>query len=392
MLVHRTVAVSGNDAGGFYSALLLTSSPHVGPLDYFIPAGTYRRRGGATNAAPLSYTFREENPAAPMIGMFFRNGSSITLLNPAPRGDTTFEDINPHRSSTVLIDERLRFGILNSTPAADGAFALGYWYPGSNPGPTAGEQAEVDPAVNPAAGARGRGARGGIAGRSGTVGADAPLQSVSRWTFSRIHPGFAFRRRRNFPDFERNSWRWAWETLHPQVTKLDIELVRKTLLDQLADRVTTIDGRAGIPWIFQATSGIVWHRPDDMRTAMGFVGKNIEAADQFLREAQRDPSPRGQRFRELGLAIIDSFIRLVPMSPNPVGDGFDLPTGKATVSFPQTSWRPGANNELFLRPIAEDMVQLLRLSPRKSDRARASRVAQVGAAVCRLAGATAAPR
>ena len=72
--VHRTATVAGNAAGGFYSALLLNSSSNVGPIDYFIPAGTYRGRGGATNPAPLSYTFREENPAAPMIGMCFRNG------------------------------------------------------------------------------------------------------------------------------------------------------------------------------------------------------------------------------------------------------------------------------------------------------------------------------
>ena len=270
------------------------------------------------------------------------------MLNPALRGDTTFEDINPHRSSTVLIDERIRFGIMNSTPAADGAFALGYWYPGSNPGPTAGEQAEVDPAVNPAGGARGRGARSGGRGGAGGLRRYHPIKDGLSHDYTL---SFRFGAGEKFVEFERNTWRWAWDTLHPQVTKLDVELVRKTLLDHLADRVTIIDGRAGIPWIFQATSGIVWHRPDDMRVAMGFVGKNIEAADQFLREAQHDPSPRGQRFRQLGLAIIDSFIRLVPMSPNPVGDGFDLPTGKATVSFPQTSWRPAANNELFLRDL-----------------------------------------
>jgi hypothetical protein len=48
------------------------------------------------------------------------------------------------------------------------------------------------------------------------------------------------------------------------------------------------------------------------------------------------------------------------MSPNPAGEGFDLLSGKVTVSFPQTSWRAAANNELFLRAISEDMVQLMR--------------------------------
>ena len=49
------------------------------------------------------------------------------------------------------------------------------------------------------------------------------------------------------------------------------------------------------------------------KITMGFCGENIEAAGQILTEADRDPSPRGQRLRKLGLMIIDSFIRLVPM-------------------------------------------------------------------------------
>ena len=60
---------------------------------------------------------------------------------------------------------------------------------------------------------------------------------------------------------------------------------------------------------------------------MGFCSKGIEVADQLLREADRDPSPRGQRMRKSGLAIIASFIRLAPMSP-PAGEGFNLWTGK----------------------------------------------------------------
>ena len=59
-LVHRTVTVAGNGAGGFHCSAVVNSSPNVGPIDYFIPAGTYRGRGGATNAAPLSYVFRRK--------------------------------------------------------------------------------------------------------------------------------------------------------------------------------------------------------------------------------------------------------------------------------------------------------------------------------------------
>ena len=345
--VHRTVTVAGNGAGGFYSALLLNSSPNVGPIDYFIPAGTYRGRGGATNAAPLSYVFREENPAAPMIGMFFRNGSSITMLNPAPRADTTFEDINPHRSSTVLIDERMRFGIFNSTPAADGAFALGYWYPGSNPGPTAGEQAEVDPAVNPAGGARGRGARGGGRGAAG-----GPLR--------RYHPikdglsqnytlSFRFGSGETFPEFERNTWRWAWDTLHPQLTKLDVELVRKILIDHLADRVTTIDGAQvflGSSRPLAASSGIgpttcAWRWALLARTSrppINFCAKpsaiHRRAASDFASWVWRSSirSSAWCRCRPIPLAM-DSTCQ----------------PAKPPFHFRKPPGGPGANNELFLR-------------------------------------------
>ena len=52
---------------------------------------------------------------------------------------------------------------------------------------------------------------------------------------------------------------------------------------------------------------------------MGFVSKGIESADQLLLEGDRDPGPRGQKMRELGLMIINSFVQTVRMSP-PAGD------------------------------------------------------------------------
>ena len=85
------------------------------------------------------------------------------------------------------------------------------------------------------------------------------------------------------------------------------------------------------------------------KVIMGFVSKGIEVADQLLIEADRDPTPRGQQMRKEGLAIIDSFIRLVPMSP-PAGEGFNLWTGKAD------SW---AGDTVTLRGPSEGMRTLL---------------------------------
>lgn len=347
--VHRRVRVAGNAPGGFYSGLMLCTAQEskLSDLDLLAPAALYKTGGedssesGANPTRSQGYAFREDSLAAPMFALAFSNGRSVAVLDPSPRGDTTNEDIGA-RAVTVLLDDRFRFGAFGARPAANGGVEFGYWYPGSMAPPIRAPEAA------PAAG------RGGG-------------ETLRR--YHRIHDGFVqeyelsfrFGVNERLPALTRNAWRWAWQILNPPVTRLDVELVRRTLLDHLADRVTTIDGRTGIPWIFQSTSGLPWNRPDDMRVAMGFVGKNIEAADQLLREAERDHGARGERMRKLGLAIIDSFIRLVPMSP-PAGDGFDLPTGEPTVSFPASSWRGNlqAGNRLFIRAPSEDMVVLMR--------------------------------
>jgi hypothetical protein len=181
-----------------------------------------------------------------------------------------------------------------------------------------------------------------------------------------------------------------------------VEVVRTTLIDHLADRVLVVKDRAGIPFVIDAVSGkpgsfrpalmmqrfrapnttpggqpgrnasanqnqelIDWARSIGIdidptaaeldiwpKIVIGFCGKNIEAAEQFLLESDRDPGPRGQRMRKLGEMIISSLIRIVPVSP-PCGEGFDIRTGK-----------PGAvhsGNGFSLRSWAEDMRAMVDL-------------------------------
>jgi hypothetical protein len=80
---------------------------------------------------------------------------------------------------------------------------------------------------------------------------------------------------------------------------------------------------------------------------MGFCGKNVEVADQLLQESDRDPGPRGQRLRKLGMTIIDGLVRIIPMNPAPAAEGFDIRTGQAG------ALRGGAS--FSLRAVAEDM-------------------------------------
>ena len=78
--------------------------------------------------------------------------------------------------------------------------------------------------------------------------------------------------------------------------------------------VQTVDDRTGIPFEIDAVDGrLSQYGP---KIIMGFCGKNLEGADQLLQEGDRDKTERGQKMRKQGLAIIDSLIRLVPMSPS----------------------------------------------------------------------------
>ena len=49
--------------------------------------------------------------------------------------------------------------------------------------------------------------------------------------------------------------------------------------------------------------------------AMGFVGKNIECADELLREGDRDTTARGKKMCQTGLAIISSLIQALSIVP-----------------------------------------------------------------------------
>jgi hypothetical protein len=93
---------------------------------------------------------------------------------------------------------------------------------------------------------------------------------------------------------------------------------------------------------------------------MGFVGKNIEAADMLLCESERDPSARGQKMRQQALDVISTFIRTVPMSP-PIATGVNLKTGKPSMTnSPQ--W--------FIREATDDMRTLMEAYEREKKAGR----------------------
>ena len=264
---------------------------------------------------------REDILPAPLFALSFNNGASVAVLDPAPRGDSTVEETK--LSETVMTDARFQFGALGARQEDGGPIEFGFWFPGTV-----------------------------------SLYAGGPV-AKPRW-IRRYHPigqgvahsyqvSFRFGQNESFRDVTREAWRWAWTTLNPAVTQIDVELVRRVLTDHLAAQAATIEGRTAIPF---AISTVPTNQPQWNWTmaAMGFVGKNIECADQLLREGDRDRTERGQKMRQIGLAVIASMIQALPTVPLE-GTGYDLATGKPWDHIWLAPW---------LRNATEDMRVLMR--------------------------------
>ena len=346
--VHRRLDVKGNGSGGFDSAVMLETKPDVTwpDIDFLAPGQLYgdptndgiRAAGGPMNYKDRRLSFREDYLSAPLIALSFRNGTSISVLDPSPRGDTTTAESRAP-TGTVLTDQRFLFGALGAHEAQDGGVEFGFWLPGTISdfaGPA--RRSAADPRPEPS---------------------ELPVRAWRR-RYNPIKQGFKqdydvsfrFGRDEQFRDVTRDAYRWAWSTLKPQVTYLDLPLVQRTLIDFLEARIVSVDGRTGIPYLLDARTGEYMDRADAKRAALGFCAKNIEAADQLLEESDHDPSPRGQKMRQSALDIISTFIRVLgPMSP-PAGDGFNLYTGK----LEQAVW---SIDKQFLRTPSDDMLVLV---------------------------------
>jgi hypothetical protein len=328
--LRRKVAVVGNAPGGFASSIVLTVDPSVrwSEVNFLAPGLLYgdptydgeRSPGGTLNYAARRFLMREDLLPAPLFALSFPNGASVAVLDPAPRGDTTVEESK--LSKAVMTDARFAFGALGARQSGDGAIEFGFWFPG-------------------AASDYGRAA-----------------QPEPRW-FRRYHPiapgvahtyqvRFRFARNESFPDLTRNAWRWAWNTLKPAVTYIDVDQMRRVLLDHLEAQAATIDGRTAIPFVLSTVSDTLqWNWT---MAAMGFVGKNIECADQLLREGDRDPTARGQKMRQTGLAVIASMIQALHAVPLQA-TGYDLANGRPWDHIWLAPW---------LRNATEDMRVLMR--------------------------------
>jgi hypothetical protein len=353
--LRRKVEVTGNAPGGFYSSIILTVDPSVKWTDVncLVPGLLYGdptydgagSPGGTTNYNAKRFMMREDILSAPLFALSFKSGASVAVLDPSPRGDTTVEE-TPQRAA--MTDASFQFGSLGAWQAENNPIEFGFLFPGT---------------TGSAGGGFGRG-RGQVA-----------QPAATRWT-RRYHPieenvvhnyqvSFRFGQNESFRDVTRNAWRWAWNTLNPPIYYIDVEQMRRILTDHLVAQANTIDGRTAMPFVINTiTDEKQWNYT---MVAMGFVGKNLECADQLLREGDRDKTERGQKMRQTGLAIISSLIQVLSTVPLQ-GTGYNLATGKP--------W--GANGEQtdnnwtapWLRNATEDMRVLMRAYRREKAQGR----------------------
>jgi hypothetical protein len=341
--VHRKVKVVGSDSGGFNSSMvfMVDSSVHWSDMNCMIPTALYgdptyngdRSPGGKMNYAAHRFNLREDMLPAPLFALSFSNGSSVAMLDPSPRCESTVEETR--LSKNVMTDARFQFGTLGVWQKERSSIELSFQFPGTMSMFGFGPNAAAQPRL---------------------IRRFHPITDGFAHTYE---VNYRFGLNEPFREVTRNTWRWAWNTLKPVVTPIDVELVRRVLINHMADQAATIDGRTGIPFAVATfdTNELQWNRT---MTAMGFVSKNIECADQLLRESDRDKTERGQKMRELGLGIISSMINALNTVPLQA-IGYDLATGKPWTGERQEWLAP------YLRNATEDMRVLMRAYRRERD-------------------------
>jgi hypothetical protein len=363
-LSRKVQVTTAEDNAGFFSAIRLVTAPAVKweDVNCLVPGLLYDDPAHAGGSSPAGvgpyrakrFTIREDYLSAPMIAMTMKDGNWAAVLDPAPKGDTTQAESSG--GAGAIIDEHILVGALGAREMPGGGMELGFWLPCTTQ-ETGGGRGGGDGGPG-----GGRGARGGAVTTTAADSVPAAAGAAAANVRGRYHPvkagftqsyqvAFRFDKATSYLDVERDAWRWAWDTLKPgtKMGKINPDTARTALLDHLSSLVKTVDGRTGIPFEYNAVNGSAIDLTP--KIIMGFCGKNLEGADQLLQEGDRDKTPRGEKMRQQGLAIIDTMIRQVPMAPAPAGVGFNINTGEAIPA----NFVPGFTT----RMPAEDMAVLV---------------------------------
>jgi hypothetical protein len=345
--VSRTLQVDGNSQSGFLSAITLESEEGVSlsTLKVFVPGMIYGSSeyitptaiGGKAHyeAGVTQVRIREDRLPIPMVGLYYPNGASVTVLNSKPDANTNVRDAE-EKIAKNQINDGCRVAALGYREEGN-RVTLGMWFPGTE-------------------------------GEVTYQWALAPDNQIRKWR-GRYHPltcglsqhyevAFQFAHDKSFDAFYNTAWRVAWGKFAPQVTPQNIELVRQTTIAMVADRIVSAYGRTGISTIWESTTGKEINNEDAILVAnkreavMGFLGRNTELAYYLLHEAVDDDTEQAVRYRDLATSILNSFVE-IGMSP-PAAEGFSLADG----SLVSLTFR--GKPLIHLRALAEGVKATLR--------------------------------
>jgi hypothetical protein len=370
--LRREVRVSGDAPGGFNSVIgMRIAGARPWPeMEWFVPGAIYGNSGhlrdnsfGAANYyKPGNYTvwIREDRLPAPLFATRLPNGASVAVLNSAPDGATNSAD---GLSFTLkpMASEDFRFGALFAEERPNNVSGVGYAFPGSEGTLTYGPK--------------------GQAHKTSAV-------QLWRYRFSPLKDGFVHRYEVSFRldsardtnDLVARTWRWAWQTLKPQVNPQPVETLRRCMADVLLENFVEHGGVAGERQVTPSEANPI-PSSSVTKSVLGFTGYAIGSAEMMLVEAARDPAaPRSWELRQAAGKIIATFLRL-PVAP-PVAEGFvlggenngALAADNNPMAKPLTDATP-----IYLRSFCDDMKSLMRAYEREQ---RAAKVGKVGQASC----------
>ncbi|WP_420113129.1 hypothetical protein [Pseudactinotalea sp.] len=353
--LRREVRVHGDAPGGFTSvaALRLVDARPWPQMEWFAPGMIYgnfdhmrdNSFGAGNYYEPGDYTvwIREDRMPAPLLAARLPEGATLAVLGSAPDGRTTAAE-GQSFSREPMVGDEFRFGSIVAEERSEGT-TLGYAMPGSE-------------------GTLSYGPKGG-----GEHGASAEQQWRHRFNpltngfTQRYEVTFRFDRATDTNELITRSWRWAWEVLDPRPNPQDIETMRTTMVEVLAENFIENDDRAGVRFVTQARP---LGRPEhpDSKVVLGFTGYALGCAEMMLVEAARDPgSERSQRLVRNAEKAIAAFLRR-PVDP-PLDEGFMLGSGEPVASTWPTGRVLTSEQPIYLRSFTDDMKSLLRAYERE---------------------------
>lgn len=342
LALDRMVKVEGNTGAGFLSSVILKTGQEFNrdEVNLFAPGMIY---GGVTHISDSALGgrdlyrkgngtlwIREDRMPAPVLGMISQDLSSIAILDKVPDGRTDTLDSHDREYST-FIDSAVHMGALGLINK-EGYFAIGYHFPCSE---------------------------GEYSYRAETYHEGRK----HRWT-RRYHPVrdgfeqpysviFRFSNEETFADFYSNTWRWAWQILKPQIVRQDIELVKQSLIEMLAELVQVTPERAGII-SFRSAVGDEYI---ENLCVMGFVGRALEVSNYLLKASHETRNPNAGRYRELAYKMMDSFLEM-PLDP-PAGEGYHIETGEFCTAL-ELWFEPEEPIAVYLRSYCDGLKTMLK--------------------------------